>query len=155
MSTIATDSSLSEPHASALASLVAMMIPASAKYGIPGADDETIMADIRSTARQHAELLQAGLTELVAEAEQSHGAPFAELEAATRRELIEATRLEAPLFYRVLISITVQCYYRDPRVMESLGMEARPPFPEGFDVPQGDWSMLDPVRDRGPIWRDA
>jgi hypothetical protein len=49
----------------------------------------------------------------------------------------------------------VQCYYRDARVMESLGMEARPPFPKGYELEQGEWSLLDPVRDRGKMWRDA
>jgi hypothetical protein len=39
--------------------------------------------------------------------------------------------------------------------MRSLGMEARAPFPKGFEVPAGDYDLLDPVRARGPIWRDA
>jgi len=53
------------------------------------------------------------------------------------------------------VSLVMQCYYRDDRVMESLGMEPRPPFPEGFEVEEGDWSMLEPVQRRGKIWRDA
>ena len=39
--------------------------------------------------------------------------------------------------------------------MRSLEMEARAPFPKGFEVEAGDWSLLDPVRARSPIWRDA
>ena len=31
--------------------------------------------------------------------------------------------------------------------------DARPPFPKGFDVEQGDWSLLDPVKRRGTIYR--
>jgi hypothetical protein len=50
---------------------------------------------------------------------------------------------------------TVQCYYRDDRVMRSLGMEVRPPFPQGFEVERGDWSLLDPVRSRPPLYRRA
>ena len=45
-----------------------------------------------------------------------------------------------------LTRIILQCYYRDDRVVRSLGMEPRPPFPKGFEVEQGDWSLLDPVR---------
>ncbi|MGH7054344.1 MAG: hypothetical protein ACREFK_16060 [Stellaceae bacterium] len=30
--------------------------------------------------------------------------------------------------------------------MRSLGMEPRPPYPKGFEVESGDWSLLDPVR---------
>jgi hypothetical protein len=39
--------------------------------------------------------------------------------------------------------------------MQSLGMEVRPPFPKGFEVEQGDWSLLDPVRVRQPFYRRA
>ena len=56
---------------------------------------------------------------------------------------------------RTLISIILQCYYRDDRVMRSLEMEPRPPFPQGFEVEQGDWSLLDPVKRRGKIYRSV
>ena len=154
MSTIATDSPLSERDTLTLAALAGMMIPASEEYGLPGADDELVLADILGTARQHAELLEAGLADLD-ERSQSHGGSFVELDALQREALVEEARAASPAFYRVVVSITVQCYYRDARVMESLEMEARPPFPKGFEVPDGDWSLLDPVRDRGRIWRDA
>jgi len=49
--------------------------------------------------------------------------------------------------------VVAQCYYRDDRVMQSLGMELRPPFPKGFEVEQGDWSLLDPVRARPAFYR--
>jgi hypothetical protein len=54
-----------------------------------------------------------------------------------------------------LSRIVLQCYYRDDRVMRSLGMEARPPFPKGFEVEQGDWSLLDPVRAMPPLYREV
>ena len=51
--------------------------------------------------------------------------------------------------------VVARCYYRDDRVLTAIGVEPRPPFPKGYEVPQGDWSLLDPVRARGPIYRDA
>ena len=33
-------------------------------------------------------------------------------------------------------------------------LEARAPFPKGYDLEQGDWSLLDAVRQRAPFWRD-
>jgi hypothetical protein len=47
------------------------------------------------------------------------------------------------------------CYYRDDRVMLSLGLEPRAPFPKGHVLEGGDWSLLDPVRARKPFWREA
>jgi len=35
----------------------------------------------------------------------------------------------------------------------ALGLEARPPFPKGYVLEQGDWSLLDAVRKRAPFWR--
>ncbi len=49
----------------------------------------------------------------------------------------------------------LQCYYRDDRVIRSLGLEPGPPFPKGYTVEQGDWSLLEAVRNRPPMWRDV
>jgi hypothetical protein len=34
-------------------------------------------------------------------------------------------------------------------------MDARAPFPKGYDLEQGDWSLLDPVRARPRLYRDV
>ncbi len=57
----------------------------------------------------------------------------------------------APL--AALVRVVLLCYYRDDRVMQSLGQEPRSPFPKGHVVEQGDWSLLDPVRARPPMYR--
>ena len=54
-----------------------------------------------------------------------------------------------------IVTLVMQCYYRDDRVMRAIGMEPRAPFPLGFELEQGDWEMLEPVQRRGKIWRDA
>jgi hypothetical protein len=50
--------------------------------------------------------------------------------------------------------VILAAYYRDDRVLLALGLEARSPFPKGYTVEQGDWSLLDAVRGREPFWRD-
>jgi hypothetical protein len=52
-----------------------------------------------------------------------------------------------------LTRVVLQCYYRDDRVLRSLGLELRPPFPQGYALDQGDWSLLDPVKVRPSMWR--
>ncbi len=49
----------------------------------------------------------------------------------------------------------LQCYYRDDRVLRSLGLELRAPFPKGYTLEQGDWSLLDPVKARAGTLRRA
>ena len=83
------------------------------------------------------------------------GGAFADLAPDRRRDVAVLFKQEggAPLF--VLNRVVLLCYYRDDRVMRSLNMETRPPFPKGFTVEQGDWSLLDPVRSRPKLYRDA
>jgi len=34
-----------------------------------------------------------------------------------------------------------------------LDLEPRPPFPKGHELEQGDWTLLDPVRNKDKIYR--
>ena len=128
-----------------------MMIPASAEYGVPSAADDAIFGDILQSIGPDAGHVTAVLEALDA----MSGSPFADLNPQ-RRDAIAAQLRETggeALVY--LTRIILQCYYRDDRVVRSLGMEPRPPFPKGFEVEQGDWSLLDPVRARPKLYRDA
>ena len=127
------------------------MIPASEEYGVPGADDSTIFADIvKSLGRDFGDVRKA-LADLAALA----GGPLADLDAA-RREAVAATFQErGGVAAEALSRAILQCYYRDDRVVLSLGLEPRAPFPKGYTLEQGDWSLLDPVRARPKMWRDA
>jgi hypothetical protein len=131
--------------------LVGIIIPASAAYGVPGADDDLIFADILATLAPDTPRVRAALRRLDALA----GGRFADLEAPQRQAVAFRLRDAESSPLPPWVSVTVQCYYRDDRVMRSLGMEARPPFPKGFEVEQGDWSLLDAVRARPKLYRDA
>ena len=129
--------------------LAGMIIPPSAKYGVPGADDSAIMADIVGSIGRDFDHVRAALAKLRSLA----GGSFAALDPARRTAVANQLRTERDPAVGVLTRIVLLCYYRDDRVMESLGMEPRPPFPKGHVVEQGDWSLLDPVRARQPFWR--
>lgn len=122
----------------ALARIAGLIIPASAEFGIPGADDPAIFADLVATAAPHCEALRTALAGF--ELATDDGARF---------------RTAFPEEAGLIQSLVVQCYYRDDRVMRSLDMEVRPPFPLGFQIDQGDWSLLDPVKKRAPLYREV
>ena len=134
-----------------LRALVGLMIPASAQYQVPGADDERIFADIVATLRPHAALAR----DAIARLDELAGGSFAACDGPARQAAAHDFRTGARALASLLVSVTVQCYYRDDRVMVSLGMDPRPPFPKGFEVEQGDWSLLDPVRARPKMYRPA
>lgn len=148
---IGTDHPLPEPHRRTLRHLAACMIPADERYAVPGADDDAIFTDLLATARPHASSIAQALAALDAIA----GEPFSDLGDDARAAAAERFRASGSPLVGLLVSLVVQCYYRDDRVMRSLGMEPRPPFPAGYEVEDGDWSLLNPVRARGRMYREA
>jgi hypothetical protein len=130
--------------------LAEMMIPASAEYGVPSAGDDAIFADILRSFGRDAEHVLAVLRTL----DEMAGGVFADLEPARREAVAARLHDSAGQSLIYLERIILQCYYRDDRVMRSLGLEVRPPYPKGFEVEQGDWSLLDPVRARRKLYRE-
>jgi hypothetical protein len=132
-----------------LRALAGTIIPPGPAYGVPGADDERIFGDIlRSLERDHDDICRA-LAHLVT----LSGGAFAELGPERRAEVAAAFREAGGAPLAALVRVVLLCYYRDDRVMRSLGQEPRPPFPKGHVVEQGDWSLLDPVRARPRMYR--
>ncbi len=144
-----TNHNLTENGLRALRCVAGMMIPASARHGVPGADDDTIFDNIVNSMERDAPLVEQALWQLDA----LGGGVFYQLDLVRREAAVAALRDAGGATLTALTRVIVQCYYRDDRVMRSLGMEPRPPFPKGFEVEQGDWSLLDPVRARAAFYR--
>lgn len=152
---ISTDNPLSTEQRQTLETLVGMMIPASEQYQVPGADDAQIFANILATPDEILGDVSSKLKALDDLCMDQHGEQFPALNNDARTALLAEFSLMHPSFIPTLVSITLKSYYQDDRVMESLDMEARPPFPEGFTVEQGDWSLLEPVQQRPKMYRET
>jgi hypothetical protein len=143
------DDSLTAEQARDLRALAGAIIPQSTTYGVPGADDDKIFADIlRSLDRDRDDVCRA-----LAHLATLSGGTFADLDPARGIEVAAAFRGTGGAPLTALVRVVLLCYYRDDRVMRSLGQEPRPPFPKGHVVEQGDWSLLDPVRARPSMYR--
>jgi len=134
-----------------LRTVAAMIIPASTEYAVPGADDAAIQADILKTLGRDTEGVRAALDHLARLA----GKPLAELDSARRDAVANEFRASGGAEAATLVRVVLQCYYRDDRVLRSLGLELRAPFPLGYTLEQGDWSLLDPVKAMAPSLRRA
>ncbi|HEX7924335.1 MAG TPA: hypothetical protein VF583_25475 [Bradyrhizobium sp.] len=132
-----------------LRSVAAMIVPESAEYKVPGADDAVIQADMLATLGRDAALVAQALDHLA----QLAGKPLAELDEARRDAVALEFRSRGGAAAATLVRVVLQCYYRDDRVLRSLGLELRAPFPKGHVLPDGDWSLLDPVKARGGTLR--
>jgi hypothetical protein len=134
-----------------LSTVAGMIIPASDEYKVPGADDAAVQADILKTLGRDTAPVVAALDHLARLA----GKPLADLDPARRDEVAREFRSAGGAAAATLVRVVLQCYYRDDRVLRSLGLELRAPFPQGYTLEQGDWSLLDPVKARPSSLRRA
>ena len=134
-----------------LRTIAAMIVPESAEYRVPGADDTRIQADILATLGRDTKQVAAALDHLARLA----GMPLARLDPTLREAVAKEFRANGGAPAATLVRVVLQCYYRDDRVLRSLGLELRPPFPKGHVLPDGDWSLLDPVKKRPSKLRQA
>ncbi|HKM72245.1 MAG TPA: hypothetical protein VJX94_19670 [Stellaceae bacterium] len=144
------DSLLTPAQSDDLRAIAGVIIPASAEFDVPGADDPAIQADIVATLGRDTSLVREALDELARLAGRQ---PLASLDPARREAVALELRAKGGAAVATLTRVVVQCYYRDDRVVRSLGLEPRPPYPKGYVLEDGDWSLLDPVRARPPMWR--
>ena len=134
-----------------LRTIAAMIIPESSEYKVPGADDPAIQADMLATLGRDTALVAKALDHLADLA----GRPLAALDDARRDAVAKEFRANGGAAATTLVRVVLQCYYRDDRVLRSLGLELRAPFPKGYVLPDGDWSLLDPVKARSGTLRRA
>jgi hypothetical protein len=144
------DIALSPAEARDLRRLAGIMIPADARYGVPGADDPAIIRDILSSLGRDLADVRTALAALAGLA----GTPFGDLDATEAESVAMRLLAEPAKEVLVLGRVVLSAYYRDDRVVRSLGREPGPPFPRGHQMPPTDWSLLDPVKARAPFWRD-
>ncbi len=145
------DDTLTPAQRDNLRAIAGVIIPASAQFDVPGADEPAIQADIVATLGRDAGLVRQALDEFARLA----GSPLASLNPERRDAVALELRAKGGAAVATLTRIVLQCYYRDDRVVRSLGLEPRPPYPKGHVLEEGDWTLLDPVRARPKLWRPA
>jgi len=152
---ISSSNPLTDGDQQTLRILAGLLIPADAEFGVPGADDGDIFDNLLALVLE----TEAGaldvkkhLDELNARAHLRNGATLTALGEPDQIALLsDSASTEA---VQTLIYYTANAYYQDGRVLESVNMKSEPPFPGGNnDVDQGDWSLLDPVKERAPFWK--
>ncbi len=127
------------------------LLPGDAERGWPAAGSLGLAATARRLAedRDDTGALEATLAVLP---EDFDTAP----DAAQTAALAALEAAEPDAFARLLL-YAYGAYYTDARVRAVVeartGYPARPPQPEGYDLPPFDDSLLETVRQRAPFWR--
>ena len=100
-------------------------------------------------------LVQGGLVALDALARDRGAEGFADLPCEERAPLIREVAASHPGFVESLVFHTYNGYYQHPSVSVAIGLEARPPYPLGYELEEGDLGLLEDVRKREKFYRDV
>ncbi len=139
----------------ALDALIDLMIPASRDGKMPAAVSLGLYKDLRAMPAAVREQLERGLDSLDSRATDAYDKTFAGLSPAEANALVDIMRRDDPAFIGAFTLHTAARYLRDDQVVAAIGMKPRPHWPQGHEVPEGNWELLESVRQRGEIWRKA
>jgi hypothetical protein len=158
MSDTGTGHQFSADELRTLAAALDAIIPPSPDGALPGAGFLAGGARFASVVRLMPGLdlaLVAGLAALDDRARAHGAASFDTLDAAARTAVLNEVAAVDPGLVPSLMFVSYCTYYVEDRVIAAIGMEPRPPHPQGFAMAPSDTRLLDPVRARGKLYRDC
>lgn len=132
-----------------------LLIPASRDGRMPSARSLGLYADLTGLTPEDVEVFSAGLTQVEAQAQATHGLLFAQLPAAAAMTIVEEMRAQRSEFIQTFMLLTTARYLQNAAVMPLNGLEARPNWPKGHAVAEGDWSLIEVVRARPKLYREV
>lgn len=158
MSTETDDRRFSAAEERSLARVLDEVIPPSGDGRLPGAGEVGLAARLggilAATPGLRDEVVR-GLAGLDGLARERGAESFAELSAEQRSAVLAESESSGGSLRSTLLFPTFIAYYQEPRVLEGLGIEPRPPFPLGYELAPFDESLLEPVRRRAKMYRDC
>jgi hypothetical protein len=84
---------------------------------------------------------------------------FYTLSRVSQTAYLSTVEKEQPAAFQAVLKAAYSAYYTDQAVRQILetktGYEARPPQPYGYELQSFDEELLEPVRAKGPIWREV
>ncbi len=150
--------SLSDDELRGLSALLNEVIPPSADGRMPGAGEIGLAPRIaRDLARQEVVLdaVLTGLGTLDRLARGECGAAFGALLAEDRKRILAQVAEAGTDLAPLLAFPAYLAYYEHPKVLVALGLDARPPHPVGYELEPFDQRLLESVRRRARLYREA
>jgi hypothetical protein len=148
----------SDDERCALVCVLDLLIPRSRDGRLPAAGELGVAAHVERVAQRDFGLrmtVAAGVAALDELARRRGAASFASLSGPDQLTALKEQAAAQPAFLPGLIFHTYVGYYQSGRVLEGLGLAARPPFPTGHTLEPFDAALLEPARRRGKLYRDA
>ena len=128
------------------------IVPAQEKF--PGAGDLGGSQFVEQVALKNIPLRRSfgeGLAQLEIAASQRGSEGFAALPPEAQDDTLRQVEREHPAFFRELVRQCYNFYYTNPEVFDLIGYAM--PDPQDYQPLPIDESLLEPVRQRGQMWR--
>ena len=145
---------LVESQLAVLTSVLDRLIPPSGE--LPGAGNLGVAGHIDRVIADCVALrkpILGALGQIEAEAGRRYGSSFDDLSGERQDEVLREVESSEPELFGTLLRQAYNGYYSNPRVIQALGLEARPPQPLGYELEPGDLSALENVKRRGRMYR--
>ena len=140
-----TAQTLNEAQKSCLSALLDAVVPASGDGTMPSAGEMDFLPYLQAQAAEFLTVMTGILNQF--------DDTFADRPLPARVALVqEFARTEARVFDGLVFRI-YDCYYQSDRVRGLIGAQLGPPFPNGHDIPAGDFSSLETVKSRAKGYR--
>jgi SAM-dependent methyltransferase len=151
-STFLSGHSLNEDQRLSINAFLDEIIPASDFFGMPNASNTNFLSFIQK--RNLTDGIEEFLRELNFFSKEKYGLQFNLLDSLQRSDVISLIKSKrVHLFFKV-ITCVANCYYEDVNVLRALGLNYTL-FPEGAYLQEGDFGLLEPVYERGIIYRET
>jgi hypothetical protein len=132
--------------------LLDLMIPPSESYKMPGGADIGFENNLDSQTK---EWIQSELLRLNAESFARYGKSFHLTATTEQQTTMEAMKTVLRPFFSRLLKILLESYYLHPEVRKAIGCRDGPAFPEGYQVDEGDLTLLESVNDGPKKFRET
>lgn len=80
---------------------------------------------------------------------------FEKMDEDQRLKAINACKVVNVRLFSGFVTHVLKAYYTCPIVLERIGAGSIPPFPQGNVMDHDDWTVLEPVYERGKCYRDV
>ena len=126
-------------------------IPGDYKLGMPPASK----VDFNAYQLEHGiqQIVIDFLSELTKISLDTFAKEFKELDEEQRMHVLGAYKLINIRLFSDFLKHVFRAYYSDKRVLSILKVGSSPPFPDGNEIDDDDWTILLPVYERGSIYR--
>ena len=131
------------------------IIPANEK--LPGAGEIAVdfLDEVVGGSPRLKRIFSRGLSHIEVGGYRLYSQDFPSLSGEQRDAVLRQVEADELEFFDLLVRQTYNGYYTDPRIVELLGLEARPPQPLGYRVDQGNITLIENVKKRGIAYREV